>query len=124
MTTRRDMIAVCADLEHFPPMAGALKACVQFGAAFAQMRDRAIGLLFAFANIGIDPLLVSEVKRNRAIHLFQSERREVLANGVRRITGLERIDDRVEGDTRAGEVGSAVALLNVSDRNREASDER
>jgi hypothetical protein len=94
-------------------MACALKACVQFGAAFAQMRDRARDRLFTFANIGIDLQLVSEVKRNRPVHLFQSERREVLANGLRRITGFERIDDRVEGDTRAGDLESAVALLDI-----------
>jgi hypothetical protein len=55
---------------------------------------------------------MSEVKGNRPIHLLQSERREVLANGFRRVSGLEGIHDGVQGDTRAGDVESAVARRN------------
>src|ERR1035438_72756 len=94
-------------------IAGALKAYVQFGAAFAQMRDRARDLLLTFANIGIDLLLMSEVKRNCPIHLFQSERREVLANGLRRVAAFERIDNGVQGDTGAGDIESPVTLFDV-----------
>lgn len=46
-------------------MTGGLKTGVQFGAAFAQRRDGALDLFFAFANVGADFLLMSEVKSNR-----------------------------------------------------------
>ena len=94
-------------------MPGAFKTGIEFGAAFAQRRDRALDLFFPFANIGIDLLLMSKIEGNRAIHLFQGERREVLANGLRRVSGLERIHDGVQRDTRAGDVESAVALLDI-----------
>ncbi len=58
-------------------MAGALKSGVQFGAALAQSRDRALALFFPFANVGVGFLLMSEVKGNRPVHLLQAERREV-----------------------------------------------
>jgi len=34
-------------------VAGVLQACVQFGTAFVQMRDRTLERFFPFANIGI-----------------------------------------------------------------------
>ena len=93
--------------------AGALKTGVQFGAAFAQRRDGTLDLFFPFADIGIDLLLMSKIKGDRPVHLLQGERREVLANRFRRVSGLEGIHDGVQGDTRAGDVESAVALFNV-----------
>jgi hypothetical protein len=70
--------------------AGALKARIQFRAAFAQMRNRALNLFFSLANVGVDLLLMSEVKSNRPIDLLQAERREILADGFRRVTSFER----------------------------------
>src|SRR5271165_410238 len=92
---------------------GALKTGVSFGPAFAQRRYRALYLLLTFADVGIDFMLVSQVKGNRPVHLFQGQRREVLANRLRRVSGLEGIHDGVQGDTRASDVESAVALFNV-----------
>jgi hypothetical protein len=43
----------------------------------------------ALADIGIDFLLVGKIEGDRSIHLFQSQRREVLANRLRRVTRLE-----------------------------------
>ncbi len=99
---------LCWDL-----VASALKAGVQFGAGFAQRRDGALDLRFPFADVRIDFMLVSEVKGNRPINLLQAERREVLPNGLRRVPGVERIHDGVQGDSRASDVESAVALLDV-----------
>ena len=59
-------------------MAGVLKAGVQFGAALAQRRDGALGLFFPFADVGIYFLLMGKIEGNCAIHLLQSEGREVL----------------------------------------------
>jgi hypothetical protein len=86
---------------------------VQFGAAFAQRRDGALDLFFALANVGADFLLMSEVKNDRPVHLLQGERREVLANGLRRVSGFERIHDGTQGHTGAGDVESAVARFDV-----------
>jgi len=36
---------------------------------------------------------MSEVKGYRPVHLLQAERREVLANSLRRVPGFERVDD-------------------------------
>jgi hypothetical protein len=51
-------------------VAAALKTGVQFGAAFAQRRDGALDLGFAFPNVGVDLLLVSKVEGNCTIHLL------------------------------------------------------
>src|SRR5579863_7356006 len=96
---------------HF--VAGALKTGVQFRAAFAQRRDGASDLSFTLAYVGIDLLLMSKIERNRPVHLSESQRREVLANGLRRVSCLEGIHDGVQGHTRGGDVETAVALLNV-----------
>ena len=58
-------------------------------------------------------MFMSEVKGNRPVHLLQRERREVLADGFRRVAGLETVDDGVQGNTRADDVESAVGLFNV-----------
>ena len=47
------------------------------------------------------------------VHLLQGERREVLANGLRRVSGFERVHNGVQRDTRADYVEPAVALLDV-----------
>jgi len=41
-------------------MSGAIKTAVQYGTAFAQRRDRALDLLFTFADVGVDFLLVGK----------------------------------------------------------------
>ena len=74
-------------------MTGALQTGMQFGAAFAQVWDRALELLFPFANVGIDLLLMSKIESNRPINLLQGQRREVLADGLRRVSGFERINE-------------------------------
>lgn len=90
-----------------------LKTGVKFGTAFAQRRDGASDLSFPLADIGVDLLLMGKVEGNSPVHLFQCERTEVLANGLRRVSGIEGIDDGIQGDTRAGDVESAVALFSV-----------
>src|SRR3984885_6889525 len=94
-------------------VAGALKAGIQFGASFAQRRDGALDVFFPFAEIDINLLLISKVKGNRPVHLLQTEGREVLANGFRRVPGLEGVHDGVQGHTRTGDVESAVAPFDV-----------
>jgi hypothetical protein len=66
-------------------VAGALKTGIPFGAAFAQRRDGAMDLFFAFANVGVDFLLMREV----------------------------RIHDGIQGHTSSGDVESAVSLFDV-----------
>lgn len=70
-----------------------LKTGVQFGAAWSQRRDGALDLRFTFANVGVGFLLMGEVEGNRPVHVLQVERREVLANGFRRLPGLEGTHD-------------------------------
>jgi hypothetical protein len=46
-------------------------------------RDGALDLFFPFADVGVGLMFMRQVKRNRPIYLLQTERREVLANGLR-----------------------------------------
>jgi hypothetical protein len=52
-------------------MARMLKAGVKFGAAFAQRLDRSIEIFFSAFNIGVDFLLMGQIKRDRAIDLLE-----------------------------------------------------
>lgn len=97
-------------------MAGALKPCVRFRAAFAQRRDRALDLRLTFADAGIDILLVSEVKGDCPIYLLKAQRREVLASGFRRVSLLKGVHDGVRGHTRAGDVESPFRCSMYSPR--------
>jgi hypothetical protein len=99
---------LCRDL-----VAGALKAGLQFGAALAQRREGALDLFFPFTDVGVDPLLMSKIEGNCSVHLLQAQRREVLANGLRRISSLKGIHDGVQRHTRTGDVESAVPLFDV-----------
>src|ERR1700733_14236644 len=93
--------------------AGTLKTGVQLGAAIAQRRERALDRFFPFADVGIDLLLMGKIEGNCPVHLLEGERREVLANGLRRVSSLERIHDGGQGDTRAGDVESAITLFDI-----------
>jgi len=94
-------------------VAGTLKPTVQLGAALAQRRDRTPDRRFPLADVGINLLLMGKIKGNRPIYLLKRERREILANRLWRVSSRERIHDGVEGDTRPGDVKSAVTLFDI-----------
>jgi hypothetical protein len=94
-------------------VAGAFQAGVQFRSNLAQVRHGTPELLFPLADIRVDLMLMGKKEGNRPVHLLQRKRREVLLNGFRRIAVPERINDGIEGDTRAGHVESTVALLDI-----------
>ncbi len=88
--------------------------------SFSQTRGKGLSGAFSFSplfslaeKIRIHFGLVSQVLGNGTVDFFQMKQLEVLADSFRRLATVERVDDRIQGNTSAGNVVGSVTLLNV-----------
>src|SRR2546423_14193738 len=72
------------------------------------------GPLLALTNqVGIDVSLVCQVVRYGPIDLLEAKKLEILADRLRRLAAQERMDDRIQRDSRARNMVVAVPLFDV-----------
>jgi hypothetical protein len=91
----------------------ALQSRVELRAALAQVGDPAFEILFALLDVGIDFFYVTQIESDCSVYLFERQRREVLANRLRRLAAVERRHDRIEGNASVRDIVSAIPPLNV-----------
>src|SRR5690242_19426196 len=65
------------------------------------------------AQVSVYFSLVCEIVRDSAVHLFQPEESEVVADRLGRFAAAKGVDNRVERDSSAGNIIIAVPLLDV-----------
>ena len=92
----------------------ALQSRVELGAALAQVGDAAFEILFAVQDVGIDLFFVTQIESDGSVYLFECQRREVLANRLRRLAAVERGDEGIEGNASARDIVSAIPPLTYS----------
>jgi hypothetical protein len=88
--------------------------------SLTELRRKRLGILLSFCpflilpqQIGVDVRAMSKVMRYRAVHFLKPQNLEILTDCFRGVASMECMDDRIQGNSRPGNVKVALDLFDV-----------